>query len=552
MGQQQYKYTFTLIADTKDAENNMKRVTAETGKLAGGYGSVLTGGNKLTSQLGMLGSGLGKLAIAIGGPVAAISLLKSSIEAVEGPADKFDAFIGGSKEGLFEFQRALVTMDFSSFISRLAEAYEKGKEFTELLDTLTDTSAYTDYIVARKKAESAELQEMIKNKTLDISVRESYASKRLKLEEDIMNRTQDIAQKTFLIEKKHWEDRNKMATEEAIKLYEFVDSLTGDEATKLSEAFKLAEKELGWKNKKGNVEVVMGKTGFSRSSVEAYKQYLDLLRTGEADVLPKLFKAYTNVDKVRGESQREYNASVRETSMLLNAENNAILKLTDTLSDLKDKYNETSAGYKLGTKLGSSKAGYSDLPSGSGKGGKHLSMPEGSDQLRSYTGLSSEEIKNIQIVSDEMERQNILAEELAYTFVDMFRNIDEGFKGMADSLLKELGRIAIQLAAKAAVFGILKLLMPGSGLIAGGIGAFMGFAAPKMAAGGLAYGPTMAEIGEYPGARSNPEVVAPLSKLQGMISSQSNQPSGIKLGLDGQGNLYAWLKYKERHLSNYK
>lgn len=75
---------------------------------------------------------------------------------------------------------------------------------------------------------------------------------------------------------------------------------------------------------------------------------------------------------------------------------------------------------------------------------------------------------------------------------------------------------------------------------------------PKMAEGGLAYGPTVAEIGEYPGAKVDPEVISPLSKLKGMIQGNQVMPSGMKLGLDGQGNLYAWLKYKERHLSNYK
>lgn len=40
-----------------------------------------------------------------------------------------------------------------------------------------------------------------------------------------------------------------------------------------------------------------------------------------------------------------------------------------------------------------------------------------------------------------------------------------------------------------------------------------------MASGGIAYGLTSAIIGEYAGAKSNPEVVAPLSKLQGILES---------------------------------
>lgn len=49
---------------------------------------------------------------------------------------------------------------------------------------------------------------------------------------------------------------------------------------------------------------------------------------------------------------------------------------------------------------------------------------------------------------------------------------------------------------------------------------------PKFADGGLLYGPTLALMGEYPGAGSNPEVIAPLSKLQSMIGDSVGE-SGV-------------------------
>lgn len=51
-------------------------------------------------------------------------------------------------------------------------------------------------------------------------------------------------------------------------------------------------------------------------------------------------------------------------------------------------------------------------------------------------------------------------------------------------------------------------------------GVLSAFAAiPKFAAGGIVSGPTMGLMGEYPGAKSNPEVIAPLSKLQNMLDT---------------------------------
>ena len=46
---------------------------------------------------------------------------------------------------------------------------------------------------------------------------------------------------------------------------------------------------------------------------------------------------------------------------------------------------------------------------------------------------------------------------------------------------------------------------------------------PKFADGGIAYGPTLGLFGEYSGASHNPEVVAPLDKLKGML----NEPAGF-------------------------
>ena len=40
---------------------------------------------------------------------------------------------------------------------------------------------------------------------------------------------------------------------------------------------------------------------------------------------------------------------------------------------------------------------------------------------------------------------------------------------------------------------------------------------PDFAAGGIVSGETIARVGEYPGVRSNPEIIAPLRDLKGML-----------------------------------
>ena len=50
---------------------------------------------------------------------------------------------------------------------------------------------------------------------------------------------------------------------------------------------------------------------------------------------------------------------------------------------------------------------------------------------------------------------------------------------------------------------------------------------PMLADGGVASGPTLAMVGEYAGANSNPEVIAPLDKLRGLLAEPG---SGIDIG----------------------
>ena len=74
----------------------------------------------------------------------------------------------------------------------------------------------------------------------------------------------------------------------------------------------------------------------------------------------------------------------------------------------------------------------------------------------------------------------------------------------------------------------------------------------KMARGGIAYGDTLAHIGEYPSARSNPEVVAPLSKLQDILAKSGNSSANVKRQnelLAEQNRLLRVIAQKEIRLS---
>lgn len=71
---------------------------------------------------------------------------------------------------------------------------------------------------------------------------------------------------------------------------------------------------------------------------------------------------------------------------------------------------------------------------------------------------------------------------------------------------------------------------------------------PMLADGGIASGPTLAMVGEYAGASGNPEVIAPLDKLRGMLA----EPGGIdfsKVKFEIEGRKLVGILTKENNIT---
>jgi len=71
-----------------------------------------------------------------------------------------------------------------------------------------------------------------------------------------------------------------------------------------------------------------------------------------------------------------------------------------------------------------------------------------------------------------------------------------------------------------------------AGAVIKGLSTRMQGSPPALAKGGLAYGPTMAMVGDNQNASVDPEVIAPLSKLQSMMGGQAVQVTGKISGRD--------------------
>lgn len=71
---------------------------------------------------------------------------------------------------------------------------------------------------------------------------------------------------------------------------------------------------------------------------------------------------------------------------------------------------------------------------------------------------------------------------------------------------------------------------------------------PKFAEGGIAFGPTLGIFGEYSGASTNPEVVAPLDKLKNLFGDGGN--GGGKVVFEIKGRTLRGVLQKETHYTS--
>ena len=141
-------------------------------------------------------------------------------------------------------------------------------------------------------------------------------------------------------------------------------------------------------------------------------------------------------------------------------------------------------------------------------------------------------------------------------FMSMSSDADLSFAGImkaAANAARQIIKIEISKAVAsyaAQVFATVPFpanlaLAASAGLV---VGALFEKVVPKFADGGIISGPTIGMVGEYAGARTNPEVIAPLDKLQGMLGDSGKvMVEGVIRGED----IFLSSERYNRRLSNF-
>lgn len=190
--------------------------------------------------------------------------------------------------------------------------------------------------------------------------------------------------------------------------------------------------------------------------------------------------------------------------------------------------------------------------------------------LEDTSGLITRNINNFSLFADSTKkkfsdlRTNVLipfketiketsdfslqfAQHIGQTLMSAFANLGQGedaFKRLGE----QLKALIIRLAVAAGLAMVISAALGKPTNMGKIFSALSGFGSIPMAKGGIVSGPTTALIGEYPGARSNPEVVAPLSKLKSMIDGGATQGEFVLRGQD----LVVALQRAERNRNRFK
>lgn len=164
------------------------------------------------------------------------------------------------------------------------------------------------------------------------------------------------------------------------------------------------------------------------------------------------------------------------------------------------------------------------------------------------------------VIQKSSQLGNVLAHignEIPFMFAAAFEGMLNG-----ENAIKSLGKMLLGLIKKLVAAAVAALVLS---TLLGGIGiGKIGDTATKFGAifskitgfdkGGIVSGPTLGLVGEYPGASSNPEVIAPLDKLKSMIGDRggsSNVQVSGQFALKGQ-DLVVALQRAERNRNRIK
>jgi len=396
------------------------------------------------------------------------------------------------KFSLEEVKRSLATLDFEGIGKKMKQAARDGETLAKALDLLGDLTLRLKLIQGDANYEMIQQELIFRNTALGDDVRRRAAERYLEIVKELEIEQLKVAQAGVKAALAASSVSAAQFPEETLKyLYKNLDVINANED---------AIKKYLDAQKKLRAGGVVGAAGtFIPYSAKEMEQFRDEVRLtgGEIKNLAyyyerwmliaepervKLAEAWRALSDVMTEAAAKGLKPLRSVASLMAEGKEEAEGFTDQVRELQETLERVDISQLL-----------------PGAGG----------------GLAG--INTIQTATEAIGIQQMAVEGLEDAFKQLFYNTEGGWSDMIKSMLASFKLLIAEIVAKAGFLLLLRAIFP----MTLGVGAttqlMKMFGTKRFAGGGIVSGPTLATVGEYAGAKTNPEVIAPLSKLKGMM-----------------------------------
>ena len=427
---------------------------------------------------------------------------------------------------------------------------------------LTASIAAVGYLLGKIASEAAAVEKNIKKLTEAQNAMLSNGEKKIKLEE----RRLEIAIATAKAEGKSEAfilDLKKKSLETQKALYK----KAGEDALLLlnqrrSEELRLAGNDEA--EKKDIYEKYTKESAQIRTSLnEEYQNKVHALALDEIEVTKKVGKEKVKITKAVIKETEELTAKNTGGSLLAPVDPIVKQSMADVLAELDkippvldevkseplftDVIEEGPAVVATTVEVADAFKEMADRNSASYQ--QHASALNATNiKTAEWAAKTQEALDTVNSAFAELQMQT--AENMAQLLADVAtgdkdagKNFGKNMLGAIAGFMQTLGKAIVATAIATDAFKKLIVANPAAA-IAAGVALMAGAAVVRntlkagpnvtaFAEGGIVSGPTLGLMGEYPGASSNPEVIAPLDKLKGML--KNNDSSGFVASTSIQG-----------------
>lgn len=497
-------------------------------------------------RIAMASTGVGVLVVALG---MLVSKLMETSEETDEAAKAMEGYERGLKKTadvidyqLLQYERKAELEELNAKVARKSEA-EINKIKKDSLKT------QINYLEEKKKAdedawqkewdnieysnktaeEKTKLQNELTEKTAEYTRKITAQIDNLKHQSSVMELNETIAlnDKKDEISRKETENKKKQLEQQLKDYIDYLNTMIA-EGVKLQQMLidKMAdgkEKELAQLklNYQEDLKSVQYNAGLKREITEKYNRDVQGINEKYAN---QEFNAET----------RRVNQAIQNAQNLANAKRNITKKTNQELLKEQEKFNEKIAEQSktainalikaVITESSNAMARAFEGVSESSEISLKILKLQQKELEATMKDMEKSELERLQARQQYLKNEEQILESSASNFSQLFKGI---LLAIADFLV-ELGTGLIVAATATEAFKKTLLKNPKAAIAAGAVAVAAGLATraviargPKFANGGIVSGPTLGLVGEYPGASTNPEVIAPLDKLKTMIGSTS-------------------------------